>query len=385
MALGNIYNNKNYKLLALVPIALLLVSLYFVPRIPLDSTLRGGINVQIQTNMSINSQILTSAVNSKIPGAQASVSASPGGITVTIAANQSVAAAQQDLSTLYTLDSNYSTYSAQAAIYQNELKSGANTTVQTALARAQANETLALSSMASQLGLMQKTLGPFLAGKTYASNSSSAASILNAGSAAYSNATVAYKAYVISSLQSVTPFTSYTYQEVTPTLGAFFLGQMETVIIASFILVAIAVFFIFRTPIPSLTVVFGAGNDIIVALGAMGLFGIPLGVASIGGLLMLIGYSIDTDMLSAIRILKRTEGTPTERAFSTMKTGVTMTTAAIISFGILLIVSYYTFIPTYFEIASVVLCGLIADLFTTWFGNTTMVLWYKQRKEAKNL
>jgi len=160
---------------------------------------------------------------------------------------------------------------------------------------------------------------------------------------------------------------------------------METVIIASFILVALAVLFIFRTPIPSLTIVVGAGNDIIVALGAMGLFGIPLGVASIGGLLMLIGYSIDTDMLSAIRILKRTEGTPTERAFSTMKTGVTMTTAAIIAFGILLIVSYYTFIPTYFEIASVVLCGLVADLFTTWFGSTVLVLWYKQRKEAKSI
>ncbi len=385
MAFGNIYNNKNYKLLALVPIALLLVSLYFVQQIPLDSTLRGGINVQIQTNLSINAQALTSAVNSKIPGAQASVSASPGGITVTIAANKSIAAAQQNLANLYTLDSNYSTYAAQVAVYENQLKGGANATVQAALAGASANETLALASMSSQLGLMQTTLKPLLSGKTYPSNSSDAISMLDAGSAAYSNATNAYRAYVISSLRSVTPFTSYTYQEVTPTLGAFFLGQMETVIIASFVLVGIAVFFIFRTPIPSLSVVFGAGNDIIVALGAMGLFGIPLGVASIGGLLMLIGYSIDTDMLSAIRILKRTEGTPTERAFSTMKTGITMTTAAIISFGILLVVSYYAFIPTYFEIASVVLCGLVADLFTTWFGNTTMVLWYKQRKEAKNL
>ena len=51
-----------------------------------------------------------------------------------------------------------------------------------------------------------------------------------------------------------------------------------------------------------------------------------------------------------------------------------MTFAAIISFSILLIISYVTFIPTYFEIASVVLFGLIADLFTTWLGNTSMVL-----------
>jgi len=144
--------------------------------------------------------------------------------------------------------------------------------------------------------------------------------------------------------------------------------------------VAIAVFFIFRTPIPSLAVIFGAGNDIIVALGAMGAFGIPLGVASIGGLLMLIGYSIDTDMLTSIRILKRSEGSPTERALGTMKTGVTMTSAAIISFGILLIVSYIAFIPTYFEIAGVVLFGLFADLATTWLGNLPIILWYKKRK-----
>jgi preprotein translocase subunit SecF len=66
-----------------------------------------------------------------------------------------------------------------------------------------------------------------------------------------------------------------------------------------------------------------------------------------------------------------------------MKTGVTMTSAAIISFSILLVVSYFTFIPTYFEISSVVLFGLIADLFTTWFGNTVLVLWYKQRKDGR--
>lgn len=385
MALGNIYNNKNYKLMAIVPIAMLLISIYFIPHIPLDSTLRGGINVQIQTNSSINSQALTSAVDSKIQGAQASVSTSPGGITVGIAANQSVAAAQQELADLYTLDANYSTYAAQVAIYQNELKTGTNSTVQTALASAEANETTILGEMSTHLNSMRTVLQPLLNGKSYPANTTDSAAMLNAGSAAYSNATATYKAYVISSLKSVIPFTSYTYQEVTPTLGAFFLQEMQGVIITSFILVAIAVLFIFRTPVPALSVVFGAGNDIIVALGAMGLFGIPLGVASIGGLLMLIGYSIDTDMLSAIRIIKRTEGTPADRAYSTMGTGITMTTAAIISFAILLTVSYYTFIPTYFEIASVVLFGLIADIFTTWFGNTPMVLWYKQRKEARSI
>ena len=384
MALGNIYENKNFRLLALIPIAMLLISLYFIPQIPLDSSLRGGINIQLQTNVTNNAQSLTSAINAKIPGAQASVSVSPGGETITIAANDSLATAQTNLLSLYQLYSNYTTDIARVAAYQNALSSQqGNTTLQSALAAEQSNVTSTLHNMNSTSTKTIIILKPLLGNVQYQVNSTDALGMLNSVKNAYSNASANYKTYVVSSLQGIVPFSSYTYQEVTPTLGAFFLNQMQTVIIASFIIVAIAVFFIFRTPIPSLAVVFGSGNDIIVALGAMGLFGIPLGVASIGGLLMLIGYSIDTDMLSAIRILKRNEGTPSERAWSTMKTGVTMTFAAIITFSVLLVVSYITFIPTYFEISSVVLFGLIADLFTTWLGNTSMVLWYKQRKDMR--
>jgi preprotein translocase subunit SecF len=179
------------------------------------------------------------------------------------------------------------------------------------------------------------------------------------------------------------PFVTYSYNEVTPTLGSFFLGKIKNIIIVSFVLVAFAVFFLFRTPVPSFAIVFGATNDILIALGAMGLFGIPLGLASVGGLLMLLGYSIDTDMLSAIRVLKRTDSTPEGRAFSSMKTGMTMTLTAIISFSILLVVSYVAFIPTYYEISAVVLVGLIADLATTWLANLPIILWYKKRKEVR--
>jgi preprotein translocase subunit SecF len=189
-----------------------------------------------------------------------------------------------------------------------------------------------------------------------------------------------YQNIVLGKIRSFVPFSSYSYDSVTPTLGKFFLSDMVSIIITAFILVAIAVLIVFRSFVPALAVVFGAANDIIVALGAMAIFNIPLGVASVGGLLMLIGYAIDTDMLSSVRILKRGEGTPVTRAFSTMKTGLTMTSSAIIVFGLLFIISYLSFIPTYYEIAGVVLAGLVADIFTTWFGNTVMVLTYKLRR-----
>jgi preprotein translocase subunit SecF len=116
----------------------------------------------------------------------------------------------------------------------------------------------------------------------------------------------------------------------------------------------------------------------------MALLGIPLGVASVGGLLMLIGYSMDTDILAAIRILKRTENTPQERAYESMKTGMTLTCAAIITFAILLVISYLVYIPTYFEISSIVLIGLLADLVTTWLSNTPLLLWYRERRHGSH-
>jgi preprotein translocase subunit SecF len=383
MKVKNIYQHKNYKLFPLIPIALLLISLIFIPRIPLDSSLKGGINVQIQTNSSVDIRALTTAINSRIPGAQASISTSPGGISITVATNTSLAGAEQTLLALYGYDGNYTSATYRIASLQFALKNqSSNATLQTALQGAEANQTKALSSMDTATAGMLTGLKPLL-NKTYPYNASDPTSMVAAAKSAYTDASSNYKGYIISTLQQLIPFTVYSYNEVTPTLGAYFLSQMVWIIITAFILVAIVVFLLFRTPIPSLSVVFGSGNDILVALGAMGLFGIPLGVASIGGLLMLIGYSIDTDMLSAIRILKRGEDTPSERAFGTMKTGMTMTFAAIISFSILLIISYVTFIPTYFDISSIVLFGLIADLFTTWLGNTPMVLWYKQRKEAR--
>ena len=238
-----------------------------------------------------------------------------------------------------------------------------------------------LKTSENATGTSVNTRNPRKLGST-AYNSSSVALMLNESKEAYANASAKYESHVVATFHGILPFSTYSYNEVTPTLGAFFLNQMLDVIIAAFVLVAIAVLVIFKSPIPAFTVVFGAVNDIVVALGVMAVLGIPLGISSIGGLLMLIGYAIDTDMLAAIRVLKRTDGTPPERALSAMKTGTTMTFAAIVSFAVLFIVSYFTFVQTYFEISSVVLAGLIADLAATWLGSMPLLLWYKHRKEA---
>ena len=384
LMISNIYDGKNYRYFLVVPLIIFVISVvFFIPKIQLDSTLKGGISIQLETNASVNVQSLTSIINSKIPGAQASVSKSPGGISITIAVNTSISDAQTAVLNIFALQSNYSQSQVNITSLQNIIKKNpSNTTAIAQLAKENASSAKYVSKTNAALSSMLASIKPFLGNNSYPYNSTNEQNMVNVAQEAESQALINYKSEVLAVVSGAASFSSYSYNYVTPTLGAFFLKQMTDVLIAAFVLVAITAFVIFRNPIPSFAVVFGAVSDIVVALGAMGAFGIPLGVASIGGLLMLVGYSMDTDMLSAIRILKRKDGTASERAWSSMKTGLTMTTAAVISFLILLIISYITFIPTYFEISTIVLFGLLADVLTTWFINVPITLWYKHRKDA---
>ncbi len=376
----NIYESKNYRMFILVPLALMIISLYFIPKIQLDSTLKGGISIQLITNHTQDIRSLTGIIDSKIPGAQASVSTSPGGLSITLAENSSISAAQADLLGFYSAYSNYSSYTLNITDYQQQLDNGPNSTIHAQLVAAQQEQQKSVSAFQSSLSSELAALRPFIGSVQY--NSSDYAAMDSIAKNSYSNASLVYQNQVISELKGIIPFSSYSYNEVTPTLGTFFLQQMIDIIAVSFVIVAIVVFFIFKTPARSFSIVFGAANDMVIALGAMGAFGIPLGIASVGGLLMILGYAIDTDVLAGMRIIKRSEGTAEERAFSALKTGTTMTITALISFSVLFAVSYFAFIPTYLEISGVVIVGLIADLATCWLGNTPMLLWYRHGKEV---
>jgi preprotein translocase subunit SecF len=388
MKIGNMYESKHYRLYAILPIVLFLVSLYFIPHIQLDQSLRGGVSIQLQTNSIVNTQALASAINANITGAEASVTQSPGSITVSIAANESLDSADSQLLQLYALNGTYAQASALSVSYGSILKADPqNATAQNALAALQVNQSTELTKMNAiadqELALLQPLLKSPNSGYSDGIPAKATPSqIISIAQNAYSAAQSGYKNNIMSALSRNVDFSTYSYNDVTPTLGAFFLNQLMDIIIWAFIVVAIIVLVIFRNPAPAFTVVFGSASDIVVALGGMAVLGIPLGVASIGGLLMLIGYSMDTDILAAIRILRRTDETPAARAHESFLTGITLTTAAIITFSILLVVSYVVYIPTYFEISGVVLIGLVADIITTWMLNTPLLLWQKHRMEV---
>ena len=92
-------------------------------------------------------------------------------------------------------------------------------------------------------------------------------------------------------------------QSVGALLSERALTQVYYAIAFAFLFMAITVFIVFRELVPSIAVILAAFSDIVIALGGMSLFGIPLSVASVGAILMLIGYSVDTDILLTTRVL----------------------------------------------------------------------------------
>jgi preprotein translocase subunit SecF len=170
------------------------------------------------------------------------------------------------------------------------------------------------------------------------------------------------------------------FRSVGPLLSQQSLTQVYYALAFAFLFMSITVFIIFRNFIPSIAVILAALCDIIIAIGGMSIFGIPLSLASVGALLMLIGYSVDTDILLTTRVLKRREGTIVERAKDAMGTGFTMAAAAIGSMVALYLVVRF-FMPNaevLDQIAAVLIIGLVADVLATWLMNLGILRWYME-------
>ncbi|MEA3343402.1 MAG: protein translocase subunit SecF [archaeon] len=166
-------------------------------------------------------------------------------------------------------------------------------------------------------------------------------------------------------------------QSIGAALGEAFWRQALSAIAVAFLAMAIVVFITFRSPVPSLAVILAGVSDIVAALVGMNLLGIQLSMGTLAGLLILMGYSIDTDILLSTRVIKRRgEDTLDERIKSSMKTGITMSTTSIIAMLVLFMVSSS---PALDDIALVIIMGLLADIPFTWLQNVGILRIHMER------
>ena len=163
-------------------------------------------------------------------------------------------------------------------------------------------------------------------------------------------------------------------------LSESFYQQLLIAISFAFLFMGIVVFLIFRKIVPAVAVIISAFADILMTLVVVDLLGMRMSSAGIVAFLMLIGYSVDTDILLTSRVLKSSEGTVDSRIYKAFKTGMTMTLTSIVAVFIALIVSN-SFSPRLSQIFMILFIGLFFDIFNTWITNTSLIKWYARKNE----
>ena len=227
-------------------------------------------------------------------------------------------------------------------------------------------------------------LGPFSSGpiseqETVAKTISIAETEVAKGKAAFSNRLDS----VIKQELSLGEDARISRNEIGAVIGKTFWDTAFFVTLVGFVLISIVVFLFFREIIPSFAIIAAAVFDIACAMALMGVFSIPLSLATIPALLMLIGYSVDTNILLTTRLLKRKESELRDRAHDAMITGLTMTSTAIAALFVMLVLSYFSQIEVIFQISAILIFGLVAGVLSTWLMNAAVLLWYIEVRGGK--
>lgn len=175
-------------------------------------------------------------------------------------------------------------------------------------------------------------------------------------------------------------FEKYSVQSVSPILSASFFSQAIMVLIVSFVFMSLVILYIFKSPVISAYIAISPAISIIETLAITQMLGIKLSMAGFAALIMIVGYSVDGDVIIATRALKRTDITMNERFKASFKTSLTMQITTIAALTALLIFSVSGVITT---IAIYLLIGLILDLQNTWLLNANLLRRYIDKKGVK--
>lgn len=167
-----------------------------------------------------------------------------------------------------------------------------------------------------------------------------------------------------------------------PSLSANFYKQLMFALFISFVLMSCVIFFLFKSFIPSVAVIFAAFSDIAIPLAILDFAGVSISSAGIAAFLMLIGYSVDTDILLTTRALKKTEGNLNQRIFGAFTTGILMTGTALAA--VLPAFFLISGLPDSFrQIFLILAMGLVTDIMSTWMTNASIIKWYCVKKNIK--
>ncbi|HNV00866.1 MAG TPA: hypothetical protein PKK60_00360 [archaeon] len=175
--------------------------------------------------------------------------------------------------------------------------------------------------------------------------------------------------------------TEFQLREVSPTLGKASLESGGLIGLVALILITLVIFVSFRQLIPTVGIVQAMIFDVLVALAGMALFNIPVSLITLSALLMIVGYSVDSDIMLTSRMLKDKTGAAGEKATNSLKTGLTMAGTTIVALISMIIISYLYQIDVILQISLVLFFGLLGDLISTWITNVGVLMWFVEGRK----
>ncbi|MDY6779378.1 MAG: protein translocase subunit SecF [Halobacteria archaeon] len=161
--------------------------------------------------------------------------------------------------------------------------------------------------------------------------------------------------------------------QIAPTYGSSLLVQGVWAVVFAFLIMSVTVFAFFRTFVPSIAVVLSAFSDMVVPIAFMNLLGIELSLATIPAVLLLIGYSIDSDILLTRNVLEGRRSQFYENVKTAMKTGITMTTTSMGAMAVMAVTSHLFSIFVLRDIGIILFVGLGTDILNTYMMNVALL------------
>jgi preprotein translocase subunit SecF len=159
-------------------------------------------------------------------------------------------------------------------------------------------------------------------------------------------------------------------QTIGPTLGNLFFNQVRNTLIVAFVLMSIIIFIIYRNLASSLGIVIASLGNILTTLAFTSLFGIKLSFAGFAGLLMLIAFTVDTNIVLTSKVVSYGNETFMQRYRKAFITGSTLIATITVTMIVALFLSSSKLL---INIAEVLVIGFVSDLVYTWILNAWML------------
>lgn len=172
-------------------------------------------------------------------------------------------------------------------------------------------------------------------------------------------------------------YTDFSEETIGPTLGNLFFEQVRNTLIIAFILMSIVIFVIYRNLVSSFGIVFASLANILTTLAFTSLLGIELSFAGFAGLLMLIAFTVDTNIVLTSKVVSSGTDTFSVRYRRAFVTGVSLIATITATMFIVLFLSTSKLLV---NISEVLVIGFLSDLVFTWILNAGLLEIYFRRK-----